>query len=134
MNRTRIEQIVRYLLAILLAVFGGDKFLHFMPRPAAPEAGGQFLGALTEAGYVFPTIGGVFLLAALLLMFNRVLFALLLIAPIAVNILGYHYAFDRAGAAAGGVLALLWILLAALHTADLGVLFRSSQSSKPKRD
>ncbi|MFT7518152.1 MAG: putative oxidoreductase, partial [Kiritimatiellia bacterium] len=48
---------IRFLLALVLAVFGADKFLHFMPRPDAPAEGGAFLGALHDAGYVFPTIG-----------------------------------------------------------------------------
>ena len=35
--------VIRFLLAIALAVFGADKFLHFMPRPDAPPEGGAFL-------------------------------------------------------------------------------------------
>ena len=35
--------VIRFLLALALAVFGADKFLHFMPQPDAPPEGGAFL-------------------------------------------------------------------------------------------
>ena len=59
MNKTRT--VIRFLLALVLAVFGADKFLHFMPQPDAPPEGGAFLGSLVDAGYVFPVIGLVLL-------------------------------------------------------------------------
>jgi len=78
MKQSKFEAATRYLLAVALAVFGADKFFHFMPKPDPPEAGGKFLSALVETGYIFPTIGVVFLVAALLLMVRRVVLALLL--------------------------------------------------------
>ena len=124
MKKNRVEQVVRYLLVLMLGVFGANMFLHFMPQPEPPEEGGKFLGALQDAGYVFPTIGVVFLVSALLLIAGRVPLALLLVAPIAVNILGYHFEYDLAGTTAGGVLAGLMIVLALLRAKDVAALFR----------
>ncbi|MFT7542895.1 MAG: putative oxidoreductase, partial [Gammaproteobacteria bacterium] len=111
----KTELAVRYLLVLMLLVFGLNKFLHFMPQPEAPEEGGKFLGALFGAGYVFPTIGIVFLASAVLLVGKRVVLALLLLAPIAVNILGYHLKFDVAGIGGGAVLTALMAILTVIH-------------------
>lgn len=128
MNKSRIERVVRYLLVTMLAIFGANIFLHFMPQPTPPEEGGRFLGALGGAGYVFPTIGVVFLLAALLLVARRVVLALLLVAPIALNILLYHFKFDLSGIGPGGLLSALLLVLAAIHAKEIAVLFQSSKS------
>ena len=130
MNKPVVEQVVRYLLVVMLAVFGANMFLHFMPQPAPPDAGGKFLGALGGAGYVFPTIGIVFLIAVVLLMSRCVVLALLLVAPIAVNILSYHFRYDLAGTGAGGLLAVLMLVLAVIHARDVAVLFRPGLTLK----
>ena len=127
MNAARIEQVTRIVLALMLAVFGANKFFHYLPQPEPPPDGGAFLGALMNAGYVFPVIGAVFLVSALLLLVGRVVLPVLLLAPIVVNILGYHMQFDPSGSVAGGVLAALLILLVLLHPGDFAKLLRSDQ-------
>ena len=122
----KTELVVRFLLVLMLLVFGLNKFLHFMPQPEAPEEGGKFLGALFGAGYVFPTIGIVFLASALLLVAKRVVLALLLLAPIAVNIIGYHMAYDIAGIGGGALLTVLMGILTVLHIRSLGLLLRAN--------
>ena len=129
MNRLRVEQVARYLLVVMLTVFGANMFLHFMPQPAPPEEGGQFLGALAGAGYIFPIVGVVFLLSAVLLVARRVVFALLVLAPIVVNILGYHFRFDLPGTGPGALVATLMLVLAALNASEVAVLFRSGRWS-----
>ena len=109
----------------MLLAFGANKFLHFMPMPEAPEAGGQFLSALVGTGYVFPTIGVVFLLAALCLLTRRVALALVLVAPIAVNIIEYHLTFDPAGIGAGALLTFLLLGVAFMNCDDVCALFRA---------
>jgi len=128
MNKSRIELVLRLLLIAMLVAFGANKFLGFMPMPEPPEAGGKFLGALMGAGYVFPTIGVVFLVSALLLLMRRVALGVLLVAPIAVNILGYHLQYDPEGIGAGAALAFLLLALAVLNGKAIGELFRSSAS------
>jgi len=130
MKSSKFETGARIVLAIMLAVFGADKFFHYLPMPDPPEAGGAFLGALGAAGYIFPTIGGVFLLSALLLMAKRVVLALLLLAPIALNIVLYHVQYDMAGIGAGALLSTLMVVLACLHAGDVGRLFGSGTAEK----
>ena len=128
MNKSRIELALRFVLIAMLAAFGANKFLHFMPMPEPPEEGGQFLGALMSAGYVFPTIGIVFLLAAACLLIKRVALALVLVAPIAVNIIGYHLAFDPAGIGAGAVLTFLLLGVAFMNCDEVCGLLKSGPS------
>jgi len=115
----------RLLLALMITVFGANKFFHFMPTPDAPEDGAEFLGALFFSGYIFNSIGVVFLLSALLLITGRVVLALFLLAPVAFNIIGYHVAFDPAGIGAGAILVVLMLIVSWCHRGALkAVLLR----------
>lgn len=81
----------RYALGAVFLIFGLNGFLHFLPTPPVPPEGGAFLGALAATGYMFPLIKGIEVAAALLLLSNRwVALALLLLAPIIVNIVAFH--------------------------------------------
>jgi putative oxidoreductase len=128
MNISLINRIARILLAIMLLVFGANKFFHFMEMPAPPEAGGKFLGMLMDAGYVFPTIGVVFIVAGLLLLIGRNALAVFLVAPIAVNILGYHIQYDMAGIGAGVVLSALLLIVAGLNCGQICRVFSGAAS------
>jgi hypothetical protein len=87
----RIPALARYGLGLLFFVFGLNGFLHFLPLPPVGEQGGAFLGALAATGYMFPLIKGTEVVASLLLLSNRfVALALVLLAPIVVNIVAFH--------------------------------------------
>ena len=83
--------IVRVLLGLVFFVFGLNGFLHFMPNPPPTPAAGEFFGALIKTGYMFfliftpQVLGG-----ALLLLGVAVPFALLILAPVIVNIVFFH--------------------------------------------
>ena len=81
------KQIPAYLLALVFIVFGANFFLHCLPMPPMSGDSGAFAGLLFKSGYltvvkVLEVIIGILLLVPV----TRAL-ALLLIAPIAVNIL-----------------------------------------------
>lgn len=87
----RLPSAVRYLLGSVFLVFGLNGFFHFLPTPPVPAEAGSFLGALAATGYMFPLIKGTEVVAALLLLANRwVALALVLLAPIVVNIVAFH--------------------------------------------
>ncbi|MGC1400836.1 hypothetical protein [Candidatus Binatus sp.] len=88
----RIAVIVaRVLLGLLFFVFGLNGFLHFMPNPPPTPAAGAFFGALIATRYMFFLIFGTQVLGgALLLIGVAVPFALVLLAPVIVNILFFH--------------------------------------------
>lgn len=92
---SQFTKIVRILLGVILLVFGLNKFHPFIPLPQPPEAAVNFMNSLAETGYVlyvvafFEVIIGVMLLAK-----KWVPFAILLLAPISLNILLFHMFLD----------------------------------------
>jgi putative oxidoreductase len=82
---------VRFLLGALFLVFGANKLLHFIPQPPMPPAALPFIGGLAAAGYMFPLLGAVEVVAGALLITGRfVPLALTVLAPIIVNIALFH--------------------------------------------
>jgi len=88
---SKVVLVARILLGLVFFVFGLNGFLHFLPPPDVPEAGQELMGALGDTGYFFPllkateTVSGALLLAGVL-----VPLALVLLAPIVVNIVAFH--------------------------------------------
>ena len=125
--KNKLEIAMRYLLALILGIFGLDKFLHFMPKPEAESmsaGASEYLGALGASGFIFPVIGVVFILAAVLLAANRAVgFALVIVSPIVVNILLYHIVFDPATIGPGALVAVLVLLLAWMRINTFTPLF-----------
>ena len=83
----------RVLLGLMFAVFGLNGFLNFIPPPTTPipEGAMAFSMALMKTGYMMPLIKGTELVAGLLLLSNRfVPLALVLLAPVVVNIVAFH--------------------------------------------
>ena len=88
----------RLFLGLGFTVFGLNSFVHFMPLPAPRPGAGAFLGALGASGYLFPLLSATEVVTGLLLL--RGLFvplALTLLAPILVNIIGFHLFLEPSG-------------------------------------
>jgi len=88
----------RLVLGLGFTVFGLNSFLHFMPLPAPPPGAGAFLGALGASGYVFPVLKATQVVTGLLLLGGLfVPLALTVLAPILVNIIGFHLFLEPSG-------------------------------------
>ena len=82
-----LSNIPVFLLAIIYLVFGANFFLHFIPMPPATGNAATFFGVIYSTGFLaFVKILEIVLGALLLINATRPL-ALLLIAPISLNIL-----------------------------------------------
>lgn len=93
-----LPAIARSLLGLLFLVFGLNGFLHFMPTPPVPARAGEFLGALAASGYMFPLIKGTEVVGGALLLSGRLVpLALVLLAPVIVNIVAFHLALAPGG-------------------------------------
>lgn len=82
---------VQALLGLIFFVFGLNGFLHFIPNPDLPEKAGAFMGALADTGYFLLVLTIVQTLSGLLLLVRKFpALALVLLAPIVVQILLFH--------------------------------------------
>ncbi len=107
-----VTLIARYLLALGFVVFGLNGFLHFMTAPPPnSDLAKQFLGELIASHYaVF--VFGLQVIAGVLFLFRRTVpLALVLIAPVIVNILLFHATMDPAGIVPGLVVTVLWFVV-----------------------
>ncbi len=123
---SKIVLVARILLGIILVVFGANKFVEFLPPLALDPNGGAaaFFGALAKTGYMIPLVGLVEIVAGLLLVAKKfVPFALVLLAPISVNIVAFHAALDPANIAPALAVAILNAFLIYKHWDSYRPLF-----------
>lgn len=114
------------MLGLIFLVFGVNFFLHFIPVPPGTPESQEFLGALFKTGYMFPIIKvleigcGIALLASFF-----VPLALLILAPIIVNIALVHLILDTSGAPIALALLVLAGLTAWSHWSSFVPLFKA---------
>lgn len=97
MNST-FTTILRMLLGVSLLIFGMNKFIAFIPIFDMAPAAANFMESLNSTGYVLYVVASLELLIGGLLLFKKwVPFALILLAPIVVNILLFHLFLDVSG-------------------------------------
>jgi len=83
--------IARVLLGFIFVFFGSNAFLHFLSMPPLPQGlAGLYLKAFLDSGYVY-IIGGMQLIAGLLLLIGRfVPLSLTILAAVIFNIWAFH--------------------------------------------
>jgi putative oxidoreductase len=114
--KTKIDLVLQALLGLALVIFGANKFLSFMPAPELPEEAGAFFGALFATGYMIPLIGLTELAAGVLLLARLwSALALVLLAPVSVNIVLFHLVLAPGGILPGLVIAGLNVYLMFTH-------------------
>ena len=108
---SKVSMILRLLLGLILLIFGLNKFANFMPAPEMTGDAAEFMTVLGKAGY-FTILGVLEIVIGLLLILKKwVPFALVLFAPIAVNILIFHLNYNLEGIGPGALVSLLTIAL-----------------------
>ena len=96
--RRVLPTVARLFLGLVFTVFGLNFFLHFLPMPAAPPRAAAFAGALFASGYLFPLLKATEVVAGLLLLGGFfVPLVLAVLAPIVINIVGFHLFLEPSG-------------------------------------
>lgn len=109
----------RFLLMSVLLLASGDLFFRYLEPPEPSQKAQELLFSLYDTGYILPTIGFVFLVSALLLLFDRTVgLALVMIAPVSVNLILYHIFLNQlfnSAALWDSFLVVLNMVVAVLH-------------------
>jgi uncharacterized membrane protein YphA (DoxX/SURF4 family) len=122
----------RLLLGLIFVVFGLNGFLQFIPPPPSPPGAIAFGTALMQSGYLFPLLKTVEIAAGLMLLSGVLVpFALTLLAPIVVNIVGFHLFLAPGGMPIALAVLALELHLAWVHRAAFAPLFQ--RAAKPAR-
>ena len=94
----KIIIVARILLGLPFLVFGLNGFFEFMEQPEHGPEATKFLGALVDSGYLMPLLKGTEVACGALLVLGLfVPLALTVLAPVMVNILGYHLGLGEPG-------------------------------------
>lgn len=112
--KNKLPAVTRILLGLTFVVFGLNGFLQFLPAPPPERAeAGAFLGGLAAASYFFPVLKGTEVLAGIALLSNRfVPLALVVLAPIVLQIALFHFVLAPAGSALAIFLLVAGVYLA----------------------
>ncbi len=108
----KVQMVIRIFLGAILVLFGLNKFLNFLPPMVPGAEAGAFMGALVATGYMMPLVGLVEVVSGALLLSNKyVAIALLLLAPISVNIVAFHLFLDPANIVPALLVAIMNVYL-----------------------
>jgi putative oxidoreductase len=121
--------ISRLLLGLLFSVFGLNGFLHFIPAPMPTGIAGQYVGALFVSHYL-AAVFALELVAGVLLLANRfVRAALVILAPILVNIVLFHACMAPAGFAPAVIAVALWAVVFSRERAAFAPLWAARSAA-----
>jgi len=82
---------VQALMGLIFFVFGLNGFLHFLAEPEVTGDAATYMSGLTATGYFWPVLKAVEVVAGFLLLVRKFpALALVLLAPIVVQILLFH--------------------------------------------
>lgn len=109
---SKLTLIARILLGLIFFVFGLNGFLHFIPTPPMTGPIADFFNGMMASGYFFPLLKGTEVLCGLFLLIGAfVPLALVVLAPIVVNILCVHIFLAPEGLPMAAVIAVLMVYL-----------------------
>ena len=95
-------------MGLIFFVFGLNGFLQFLPLPEMDGKAADYMQGLDEAGFFFPVLKVVEVLGGALLLVRRFsALALVLLAPVVVQILLFHVFLAPEGLPLAGVLVAL---------------------------
>ena len=130
MRTSAATVIFRTLFGLAFLVFGMNKFLHFIPNPQEPPAAMDFFGALFRTGYFLPLLAATEIVSgALLLSGIFAPFALVLIAPVIVNIFMFHVFLAPSGLPMAVIFVALELALAWQYRWAYAPMFYGNRSA-----
>ena len=109
---TKHTMVLRILLGLILVIFGANKFLDFMPHMEMPIKAAVLMGAMAKSGYMLKLVGATEVIVGLLLILKKwAPLALVVLAPISVNMVLFHLFLAPAGIGPAAIVTLINIIL-----------------------
>lgn len=134
MKRLRLTGVLRVVLGLVFTIFGPNHYLQFIHDPPRANAADSFLCALTASRYVFEVVVAVEIVSGVLLLTGVcVPFALVMLAPIIVNIFFFHMLLDPGQLPIAAALVVIEILLAWQYRTAFAPLFQRQMPSDKER-
>jgi putative oxidoreductase len=94
----RIYTVIRYVFGVAMTFFGISNLFQLLPPHQFPREAGKLMQAFTDSDYILQAVGLTQLLLGIALLLNRFIpLALLLFAPVAINVLLFHLFLDASG-------------------------------------
>ena len=116
LRNRKLVRTIQILFGLFLAFFGLIGYFVALPAPQYNEAALAFFIALFNTGYILHVISIIFVLSALMFIFDRYsAFGAVLLAPVTFNILLFHLFLDITGFHIALVLIILNIYLGWVH-------------------
>ena len=104
---SKVSLVLRLLLALIMIVFGLNKFANFLPAPEVEGAAGGYFTALMDSN-TLTVVGLLEVITGLSFLTNRyVALALIINAPLAFNAVLFHASLDPANIGP----AALWLII-----------------------
>jgi hypothetical protein len=120
-----VAVIARYLIGIIFLVFGLNGFLQFLPAPPMPPSMARDFVTVMAASHYILFVAAIQVIAAVLFLIGLyVPLALVIIAPVIVNILLFHTLMAPASIGPGVLVTVLWLILAYRNRAALQGIFQ----------
>ncbi len=130
----KVALAARILLGLTFVAIGFNGLLNFVPLPDMGPAAGAFIGAMMGTGYLWPLLKMVEIVAGAMLLFGRyVPFALAMLAPVVVSILGFHAFVAPSGLPLGAAVMVLWLVLVIAYWHHFGALLNAEAQPADSR-
>ena len=124
---------VHLWLGLIFTVFGLNGFIHFLPTPPMESLIGEMMGMYIQMDYMFPLIFATPLARGVLLLTNRyVALALVLLAPVIVNIVCVHLYIEPSGIPVALVVLACALFLAYAYRQKYAPLLRPKYPARPR--
>ncbi len=107
----KVTTVAQYLLALMLVIFGLNKFIGFMTFPPLDGFAADYMNVI-GGSYILKTMGIIYLAGAVMLILNKAVgLAAVLLAPIAFNAFMFHLTLDPANIAGAAIFLVLTALV-----------------------
>lgn len=121
---SKLTMILRIFLGLILVVFGANKFFGFMPSMELPEGAMALMDAMVKSGYLLKLVGITEIVAGLLLLVNKwTSFALIILAPVSLNMALFHLFLAPASIGPAAVVTLINAVLIYDNWSKFKILF-----------